>query len=179
MTLHSEFGEIEIVDEKVYMFHSSDNVRKYDYEYDLSEEYQPSSIVGVIVDSEPAVVVGAAGGCCEIHEHSALSVGKNLYIAVANRVVCIALDPLHFRWSFQADIASCFGVYFEPRHAALLSHGEIDIVRFSEEGEVVWRSSGADIFTEGFELLSDCIRAVDFNGKEYRIDYETGEIKSQ
>jgi hypothetical protein len=47
-------------------------------------------------------------------------------------------------------------------------------VRLSSDGKIVWIASGEDIFTGGFELLSGCIRVVDFNGTEYRFSYETG-----
>jgi len=48
-------------------------------------------------------------------------------------------------------------------------------VRLTPQGDVIWSASGADVFSEGFSLLSDCIEVVDFNRTTYRLDYTTGE----
>jgi hypothetical protein len=78
------------------------------------------------------------------------------------------------RWAVAVDTAACFGVYYSAKRDALLSHGECEITRISRAGEVLWSSSGADIFTEGFDLKEAWVEAVDFDQKQYRFDYETG-----
>lgn len=52
----------------------------------------------------------------------------------------------------KARRATCLGVYFEGRTGALISHGELEIARFSAEGAILWRRPGADIFTGAFAL---------------------------
>lgn len=43
-------------------------------------------------------------------------------------------------------------------------------------GTIEWRTSGKDIFTEGFELFSDHIEVIDFNKEKYRIQIDNGLI---
>lgn len=174
MKLQSDIGDIEIVDELGFSFGSTDTPRSYPFERDLSEEAEPLWIHGVIVDGSPVAVFGSDGGGTRVHEHSAILVGRKLYLAIGNKIVCMDLTPFHFHWSVQVDTATCFGVYYEPHHAALLSHGEVEIARISEAGEIAWNASGADIFTNGFELRPECIEVIDCNDKVYRFEYESG-----
>jgi len=74
----------------------------------------------------------------------------------------------------QVDSATCFGVYYQGHHHALISHGELEIARISEDGQLLWSASGADVFSEGFSLLPHFIEVVDFNGQTYRFQYEHG-----
>jgi hypothetical protein len=56
----------------------------------------------------------------------------------------------------------------------MVSHGELEISRVSDDGVLLWSSSGADIFTEGFSLKPECIEVADFNGRKYRFSYASG-----
>ncbi|SDY92354.1 hypothetical protein [Nitrosomonas sp. Nm33] len=162
MRITTEVGTIELVNEPVYSFGSADNVRGYLFAKNLATQ----SIHGILLNGEPVAVLGCDGSGSVVHEHSAVYTNGFLYVAVGNCVVCIQLNPFAFKWSVQADTATCFGVYFEGRRRALISHGELEIARLSESGEVLWSASGADIFTEGISLLPECVEAVDFNGKK-------------
>jgi hypothetical protein len=173
MKLNTDFGLIDIVNERAYTFGSADNVRTYVFEKNLSKEARPTSIHGIILDTKPLAVFGA-GGASGVHDRSAILVKDRLYLAVGDQVVCISPKPFQFNWAVQTDPAACFGVYFEPKHTALISHGELEISRFSEHGKILWSVSGADIFSEGFELLPICIKAIDFNGQIYCFSYENG-----
>ena len=48
---------------------------------------------------------------------------------------------------------------------------------FSMDGNKIWKTSDADIFTQGFELASDAIKIIDFNNDKYRINISSGKIK--
>lgn len=174
MKLQSELGLIEIVDERAYTFGSADNVRAYPFEMMLAERSLITSVHGIKLDGQPVAVFGASGGGTTVHEDSAIWLNASLYLAVGDRVVSLCLRPFRFRWALQTDMVTCFGVYFDPRRSALLSHGELEISRFSEEGQILWNASGADIFSEGFDLLPDAVKVTDFYGKKYSFDYETG-----
>jgi hypothetical protein len=65
-------------------------------------------------------------------------------------------------------------VYYSPQHHCLLSHGELEIARVSLSGDIIWRVSGKDIFSEGFQLVGDYVEAIDFNQEVYRFDITTG-----
>ncbi len=109
-----------------------------------------------------------------IHEHSAVFRNGFLYLAVGDRVACLSLQPAEVIWSIEVDSATCFGIYFYEPRSAFISHGELEIARLSEDGAILWRESGADIFSEGFALLPDCVEAVDFEKRIYRFRYEDG-----
>ncbi len=150
-------------------------MRRYKFEKHFDKEYVPSPTHGVLLNGEPLVVLGSSGGGTGIHEHSAILLNDDIYLAVGNHLVCMALQPYKLKWETQPDEATCFGIYYEPGHSALLSHGELEIVRLSTDGEILWRSSGADIFTGKFELAPEYIQVTDFNSKVYRFSYDNGD----
>lgn len=175
MDLDTQYGLITIVDESTYSFGSQDNVHSYPREMRLSND-SLTSIHGLGLNGRSVLVIGAAGGCSAVHEHSAVVIDDKLCLAVGDRVACLSLElPFQLVWSTQVDTATCFGVYWDSDRAALISHGELEIARLSLHGDPIWQVSGADLFSEGFRLLPDHIEAVDFGRTIYRFDYATGE----
>ena len=61
-------------------------------------------------------------------------------------------------------------------------HGELEISRLSNDGQIVWQQSGADIFTttngheDDFLLTDKCIIATDWNNKKYQFDFDGNSI---
>jgi len=174
MTSVDSASRVMLIDEPSYSFGSADNSRRYDTEVDLTGGCRPSSIHGVIIDGRPAMVIGDAGGASGVHEHSLLIHDSRVYVAVGAHVVSFTLGKPEPDWTLKTDEATCFGVHYSREHNALISHGELEIARFSPDGLMLWSSGGADIFSEGFTLLDDCIEAVDFDGRRYYFDYATG-----
>jgi len=173
MRLSSEVGQIEIVNEPTYTFGSADNLRQYPSAFDLSNGGRPNAIHGVLLDGEPVAVFSDCR-CSTVHQHSAILHKGNVLLAVGGQVVCFRPKPFQFEWQLEIDQAACFGLHFQPKLQAMVSHGELEIARFTDEGRVLWASSGADIFSEGFHLHPNYIEAVDFNGNVYRFSYLTG-----
>ena len=174
LVIASEFGEVKIVNESTYTFGSADNIRRYAQEIKLLPCEGLTSTHGVLINDEPIVVFGAGGGASAVHEHSALILDSRLYLAIGYNIVCFALADRRLAWSLKIDPATCFGVHYNVTRHALLSHGELEIARFNEEGDVLWSSSGADIFSEGFWLEEEHISVVDFERRAYHFSYETG-----
>lgn len=174
MRTNTSVGLVELLHEHAYTFGSADNVRQYRFERNLTDRRRPCSAHGVVLDGVPLAIFGAGGGATGVHDRSLASVQDLLYLAVGDSVVCMRLEPFLFKWALQTDSATCFGVYFEERTGALISHGELDIVRFSAEGSILWRASGADIFSGDFSLQPGFIEAVDWNGRVYRFNYDEG-----
>ncbi len=172
-------SRVQIVDEPSYSFGSADNSRHYDTEVDLTEGCRPSSVHGVIVDDRPIMVIGDAAGASGVHAHSLSVLDSRAFVAVGAHVVCFTLGNQCFDWILKTDEATCFGVYYDNRHDALISHGELSICRFTREGEIVWSQGGADIFSEGFSILPEHIEAIDFDHRVYHFDYLTGQTKAQ
>jgi hypothetical protein len=165
---------VELCSEPACTFGSADNVRKYCFERNFTDSRRPSSIHGVILDGDPLVIFGASGGVSSVHVGSLAYVQKLLYLAAGDSVACVQLKPFLFKWALKTDTATCFGVHFQERTGALVSHGELEVVRFSAEGSILWRTSGVDIFTGAFSLQHDCIEAVDWNGRVYHVNYHDG-----
>lgn len=175
--IDTQFGILSVVNEPTYSFESQDNVRSYEFEVLLTRD-TPTSVHGIALNGSGIMVVGAGGGCSSVHDHSALVLGDKLYLAVGDQVACLSFSsPRRLVWSTQVDMATCFGIHWENDRGALISHGELEISRLSLEGNLMWQTSGADVFSEGFRLLPAHIEAVDFNRTVYRLDYATGEAR--
>jgi len=166
-------GQVTIVDEPMYSFRSVDNLRTYDAEIRLAGG-DFSSIHGVRIDGKWSAVFSATGGRSIVHQHSAIVVDGRLFLAVGDHVVSLNLVTGSMEWSRCVDTATCFGVYWDRHHEALLSHGELQISCLSVMGDEIWSASGADIFTEGFRCLDNGIEVIDFNRSVYLFDYRTG-----
>lgn len=176
MDIQTPYGLITLLDEPTYSFNSTDNEHSYKHELLLTDE-SITSVHGVKLNGEHILVIGAGGGCTAIHKHSAIVVDDRLYIAVGDQVACLSLEhPDQILWTVKVDTATCFGIYWANQHRVLLSHGELEITRLSVDGGIIWQVSGADIFSEGFSLLTDYIEAVDFDKSVYRFDYVTGNL---
>jgi hypothetical protein len=175
MRIETDVGIVDVVNEPMYSFGSVDNARNYPFPINLALKHRPSSIHGILLNEKPLAVFGRTGGASGVHAHSALHKHGHLYLAVGDSVVCFDPDPFQFNWAVQVDPATCFGVYFDDVHSALFSHGELEIARLSKDGKLEWGASGADVFTEGFALRPKFVEAIDFNGKVYQFEYESGE----
>ena len=173
LVLDTYEGQVTIVDEPTYSFGSADNLRTYDTETRLDSE-NLTSVHGVRIDGKWSSVFGASGGRSTVHQHSAIEVDGRLYLAVGDQVVCLNLMTGLKQWSRRVDPATCFGIYWDSPHEALISHGELQISRLSLTGDEIWSAGGADIFSEGFRCLRNGIQVVDFNRSVYLFDYQTG-----
>ena len=169
-------------DDPAYSLESVDNTNAYDREYLFAEEDSYlSSKHGIFVTSPKgesySCILLAGGGASSVHEHSALIHEHSCIVAVGCYMCSLSIPALELGWQTQTDWATCFGVYHSPKYSCYISHGELEIARVSYSGEVEWRASGKDIFTNGFTLHEDYIEAVDFNDERYRIEIETGLCK--
>ena len=172
-------SRIRILDEPTYTLGSADNVRNYEYESRLdSGEYSPSSAHGIALIADDEIVashlVAASGGATCVHDSSAVVVGDRCILAVGPYFVAFRLPSLEIEWSTEVDWATAFGVHLSTAGEYLLSHGETTICRLNFDGQIEWQEGGADIFTEGFSVEETCVRAVDFENREYRFDLTSG-----
>jgi len=178
MIYKGEMYELELINEPTYTPGSTDKLRPYSREYDFAAAEYPNSRHGLVLREGGIVrqscILLASGGASGIHEHSAIMVGSTCFVAVGDTLCGLALPSLDLLWHRQVDTATCFGVYFSAKHDCLISHGELEIARVSLSGEILWSLGGADIFSEGCELHSDYVEAIDFNRTVYRIAIATG-----
>ncbi len=161
---------------------SADNACAPEVEYVLGdgEEYLESRHRITVRQGDDVIasrLLVAQGGCSSVHPHSAFVRGDTCFVAVGAFVCALALPELQLLWYTRADSATCFGVYDAPEYGSLISHGELEIARLGYAGNMLWASSGADIFTEGFELHDHHAEAIDFYGARHRVELATGEVR--
>lgn len=174
MFITTNYGVIEVVDERSHTLGSADNVQRYSTEVNLDPQGRPSSLHGLRVDGYPLAVFANTGGASGVHQHSALFINELLYLAVGDSIVSIELSPFKVRWNLKVDDATCFGVHYDASRDALLSHGELAVTRFSADGVVLWSAYGADVFSEGFALHPQYVEAIDFEKRSYKFSYDNG-----
>lgn len=172
--IRCEVGEITLVDEPAYDFGSADNARAYPVECQLGSGTRATSSHGVLVDGVPFAVVGADGGATGVHVLSALVLDGQLYLAVGDSVACLQLRPCRLLWTTQMAPFTCFGLHHHAASGALISHGELEMRRFTAQGDVLWEAGGADIFTGACRLEANGVVVEDFHGDVYRFRYDTG-----
>jgi hypothetical protein len=56
----------------------------------------------------------------------------------------------------------------------LIVHGELEISKFTVDGQKVWSFGGRDIFTGTCSVDETGVVVTDFNGQRYRIELERG-----
>lgn len=167
---------IRLRHERCYTLGSADNPRRYGREYRLSDGLFTSYHA---VECEEggrtySSIIAGSGGATTIHEHSAIVRDGSLFLAVADSVCRLAIPNLEMIWHKRLDEATCFGIYWSERHRCLIVHGELGISRVSLDGEVAWRASGKDIFSEVLRLSDEHIVVEDSNHERYQIDLVTG-----
>jgi hypothetical protein len=168
LRLASAYGVIELVDEIEMNFgRAPDPSRLYLRKVILGGG--GPSCLGILIDNKPLLEIAAPGGATTVHSQSAFVREDRLYCAVGQYAACLALNGLGLEWAILVDTATCFGLY--PIADAIISRGEFEISRLSFDGELVWQTSGRDIFTGAFSLEPDWIAARDWNDDLYRIAY--------
>jgi outer membrane protein assembly factor BamB len=166
-------GVIAIVDEPTYSFGSADNVRAYPFEMSLDGQ-DITSVHGVMLDSQPTAVFGASGGNTGVHQHSAVYLDDKLYLVISNRIICMTIKPIKVVWNTTADSFTCFAIHLHPATGNLLSHGEIEISSLDLNGNLLWQSGGADIFTGPISFDETTVSVEDFEGRRYRFSVFDG-----
>ncbi len=127
---------------------------------------------GLLVNS---VLLGSTGGSIGVYEHTALITDAHLVTCCCDKVFCLSLPDLQLLWKTKADLATCFAVY--PYRQDYIVHGEVEISRLDQMGNIVWQNGGSDIFVtlnggSSLVLLEDTIIAIDFEFSKYVFDYD-------
>lgn len=127
---------------------------------------------GLLINS---VLLGSTGGSTGVYEHTALIIDAHLVTCCCDTVFCFSLAGLQLLWKTKADLATCFAVY--PYRQDYIVHGELEISRLNQRGNMVWQNSGADIFVtpsgdSHLILLEDTIIATDWAFSQYVFDYD-------
>lgn len=170
---------IDIYDDPTFSFGSADNTYKYSQHHfgDNAQDYPVSKHGIKVYNDETEVsscIILGSGGSTTVHETSLLLDKNKLLLCCCDTLFCLALPDLSLLWQTKADTATCFQVF--KLQEDYIVHGELEISRIDEKGQIKWQFSGEDIFLkleggDGFELTTDSILLCDFNNKKYKIDF--------
>lgn len=118
----------------------------------------------------------AAGGAGFPRDPGFAEIGGMLFVGNGNSLFALRSADGAVAWIRKADDAAVLGVHPAGDGKGVLVHGELEISRWTLAGERAWGKGGADIFSEGFSIGPDGIRAVDFGGRAYRFREDGTEI---
>jgi hypothetical protein len=154
------------------------NVSEFDALY-LGDKVQYTSLqaIGVYCNGLliSCVLLGATGGSTGVYDHTALIGNDCLVTCCCDTVFCLSLTGLQLLWKTKADSTTCFAIYQYQQD--YIVHGELEISRLDQTGNLVWQNSGADIFVtpsghSHLTLLEDTIVAIDLEFSKYVFNYD-------
>jgi hypothetical protein len=162
----------------------NDSVHKYDHAYFFSKDDYLGSIIGLEIRDDDVLlksaVIGAEGGAIGIYANSFVYDNDRIVICCSNSIFCLSIPDLALLWRTKADLVTCFEVFKYQND--YIVHGELEISRVKNNGEIIWQQRGADIFTtinssaEDFVIIDDYILATDWEGRKYKFDFDGNEI---
>ena len=180
ITLRHKDLTIEVFDDSAFN-QTPDSPTSYDkvIQADKDKPYSPTSqhAIKIYRDNNliSSAIILATGGGTGVHSDTALIDDDNLVIRCCNKLFSLTLPRLDTNWMTEPDWATCFSIH--KYQDSYISHGETSIARIDKTGKPLWSFGGADIFVslyEGnpFEMHDTYIALTDFNGSEYKIDYD-------
>jgi hypothetical protein len=175
---------IEVINDGSYTHGSADNISSYEIEYYDGDSSHTSSKHGIRISKDDeeisSAIICVGGGMTGIHKQAYIIKGDSIFICCGSMIYSLSLPILNLNWCKELDMATCFGIYeFEND---FIIHGEVEISRLTETGDIKWQFSGRDIFVtldgkKEFEIIGDTIKLIDFENYEYILDANGKEIK--
>lgn len=178
---------IELFDDTDHTIPSKNAVSRYKYEYCENSLYDsthyPTSKHGILVSKNgteiSSAIICELGGATTIHEHSFAVAHDTIFICCGDKVYSLGLPYLELRWIQQLDTATCFGIY--TFNNDFIIHGELQISRINQLGEVQWSFGARDIFvrqdgSKAITIDNNRIYLKDWEGYEYTLDSNGIEI---
>lgn len=177
MEINTGKYRIELKDESDYSSNSVDNKFVYRQQYSNSEEYKPTTQIGIKlyegVEILSSAIINSTGGASGIHNTSQIIERNSLTICCSESVFKLSIPDLTLNWIIKADDATCFQIF--NCNGDYIIHGELNISRISSKGKILWQNTGADIFTtekgiDDFQIKNEIIQVMDWNNKIYKFD---------
>lgn len=184
MTYETGKYQVEIINESDYKPDSKDNVVDYDKKYLTESDYSLQTKFGIRISENGnelySAIIGAEGGASGLHETSQIIENNRILICCSDTVFCLDLPTLNLNWKTKTDEFTSFEIF--KIDEGYIIHGELEITRIDENGKIVWKNDGADIFVtpdgkDDFEIKSDFIKATDWENRLYKWDFNGKEIE--
>lgn len=185
MKIQYEDYELIILNEPFYKVNSLDNIREYKLEYKGEGQTKQVSKHGIrirnkITNTEiSSAIICESGGATIIHDNSFIIRNSQIYICVCNKVYCLKLPSLEIEWIKQLDDITNYSINSFKND--FIIHGELEIIRLNQNGDIVWRFGGKDIFVSetgknNFCIDKSLIEVKDWKGNKYIINEYGQEI---
>jgi hypothetical protein len=191
MNLEYKNYQIEVLDDNKYSTNSVDNLKLYKNEYNngkLIEKraFHYASKHGIRVREKyneneiSSVILCEYGGATTVHDKSFFIANDKIWICVCDKIYCLNLPSLKIHWFNRIDYVTNFSI--NPFKNDFIIHGELEIIRIGQNGEIKWRFGGRDIFVStnkniNFKINDDSIEVTDWEGYKYLIDENGNEKK--
>ncbi|MBS1532077.1 MAG: hypothetical protein JSU01_17380 [Bacteroidetes bacterium] len=121
-------------------------------------------------------LINSDGGGTTVHKTSFIVNQNKIIICCGDSLFCLTLPELSLLWRTKADTATCFEIFAHKDN--YIVHGELEISRLDQNGQILWQQSGADIFVaqdsseDNFRLTDNYIIATDWEGRKYKWDFD-------
>jgi hypothetical protein len=182
--------EIEMVNDSNYTLNSADNIMTYKYEYPTdfgnTDRYYPTSKHGIIIRKNEieisSAIICETGGATGINKNSFVIKNDLIFICCSDKIYSLAIPNLTINWRKRYDPKTCFGIYKYEND--FIVHGELEISRIDEEGNIKWTFGGRDIFAtkesdNAFKIKGNKIELTDWSGYKYTLNSNGLEIENK
>jgi len=176
--------QVKIINESDYNPDSKDNKYEYEKKYLTASDYELPTKFGIkILENRIelfSALIGAEGGASGLHKTSQIIEHDRLIICCSDSVFCLHLPSLNLIWKTKVDEATAFEIF--KIADGFIIHGELEITRIDNNGYVIWKNGGADIFVtqngkDNFEIKDGLIKAIDWENRIYIWDLNGAEIE--
>jgi len=184
MTFEIGKYEVEIINESDYNPDSKDNLFEYEKKYLTESDYNLPTKFGIKTFEDGIelnrAIIGAEGGASGLHKTSQIIEHNRILICCSDSIFCLDLPTLNLIWKTKVDEATAFEIYKVDN--GFIIHGELEITRIDNNGKIIWKNGGADIFVtpngkDDFEIKDNFIKATDWENRIYKWNLNGVEIE--
>ena len=185
MKLNYKNFEIEIFNDGSFALHSADNTSSYkNVYYSDNDDFNNKIAVRTFENSQEIsnAIICENGTTNGLTENSFIINDNKIWICISNKIYCLEIPSLKLIYHKKLDSVTNFTIYkFKDD---FIIHGELEIFRITQLGDIKWSFSGKDIWVniEGkqeVEIKDDRIKLIDFENNEYEIDFNGIEISEK
>ena len=185
MKLNYKNFEIEIFNDGSFTLHSADNTSSYkNVYYSDNDDFNNKIAVRTFENSQEIsnAIICENGTTNGLTENSFIINDNKTWICISNKIYCLEIPSLKLIYHKKLDSVTNFTIYkFKDD---FIIHGELEIFRITQLGDIKWSFSGKDIWVniEGkqeVEIKDDRIKLIDFENNEYEIDFNGIEISEK
>ncbi|WP_276166497.1 hypothetical protein [Zobellia alginiliquefaciens] len=174
---------VKLLNESDFQIGSKDNNIEYRKSFFTESDFILATKFGIQIlenglESQNAII-GAEGGASGLHETSQIIEKERILVCCGDTIFCLGIPDLNLIWKSKVDEFTCFEIF--KIENGYIVHGEMEISRIDDDGQIVWKNGGADIFvsadkTDDFEISDNYIKALDWDKKVYKWDFDGNEI---